>query len=97
MLTLDDAIEALTGKKLRLMQHIRKEKMSFWRDVCYAAAGRLFKGDSTTWESDRSVLELSAFKITGNTWFSNERGISVTTRLFQLPKSRTTNLMWSIW
>jgi hypothetical protein len=55
------------------------------------------KGDPTTWESDRSVLEISVLKITGSKWLSNERGISVTIRLFQPPKSRTTNVMSSVW
>jgi hypothetical protein len=38
MLTLDEAIEVVTGKKPALVQRIRKKTTNLWRDVGYAAA-----------------------------------------------------------
>jgi hypothetical protein len=38
MLTLDEAIEILTGKKPPLARRIRQKAMNLWLDVSYAAS-----------------------------------------------------------
>jgi hypothetical protein len=46
MLTLDEAIEVLTGKKPPLMQRIRKKTTNLWRGVSYAAATPICKTEN---------------------------------------------------
>jgi hypothetical protein len=43
MLTLDEAIEIVTGKKPPLVQRIRKKTTNLWRDVGYADAAPIRK------------------------------------------------------
>jgi hypothetical protein len=43
MLTLDEAIEVVTGKKPALVQRIQKKTTNLWRDAGYAAAAPIRK------------------------------------------------------
>jgi hypothetical protein len=61
MLTLDEAIEVVTGKKPPLMQRIRKKTTNLWRGVSYAAAAPIRKTKDAIdgeWMVPQSELEL---------------------------------------
>jgi hypothetical protein len=61
MLTLDEAIEVVTGKKPPLVQRMRKKTTNLWRDVGYAAAAPIRKTEDAIageWMIPESALEL---------------------------------------
>jgi hypothetical protein len=61
MLTLDEAIEAVTGKKPPLVQRMRKKTTNLWRDVSSAAAAPIRKAEDAIdgeWMIPDSALEL---------------------------------------
>ena len=61
MLTLDEAIEIVTGKKPPLVRRIRKKTTNLWRDVGYAAAAPIRKTEDAIdgeWMIPESALEL---------------------------------------
>ena len=61
MLTLDEAIEVVTGKKPPLVQRIRKKTTNLWRDVGYAAAVPICKTEDAIdgeWMIPQNALEL---------------------------------------
>jgi hypothetical protein len=61
MLTLDEAIEVVTGTKPPLVQRIRKKTTNLWRDVGYAAAAPIRKTEDAIdgeWMIPESALEL---------------------------------------
>ena len=60
MLTLDEAIEVVTGKKPPLVQRMRKKTTNLWRDVSYAAAAPIRKTEEAIageWMIPESALE----------------------------------------